>query len=177
MTETNGQIFKALCKLLDRLSDAQIQNVASRSGIRITKVHPAYIDPSIDPKQELASGPGLAARFAALGGQSAASGEAVLAAAAANDPAAQEVVRNAAERLGVLIGLLVNALDPEVVIIGGGLGLAGGLYGSRLTASIRAHIWAESRRQLPILPAALGSDAGVIGAALTVARKARARPG
>ena len=86
-------------------------------------------------------------------------------------------MRDAAERLGVLIGLLVNALDPEVVIIGGGLGLAGGLYGSRLTASIRAHIWAESRRQLPILPAALGADAGVIGAALSLARKARGRPG
>ena len=124
--------------------------------------------------EEIASGPGLAARFATLVGRPAASGEAVLAAADANDPVARQVVADGAERLGVLIGLLINALDPEVVIIGGGLGLAGGLYGARLRAAIRAHIWAESRRQLPILPAALGAEAGVIGAALSVARKTRA---
>jgi hypothetical protein len=53
MTEKSGQIFKALCELLEKLSDAQIQNVVSRSGVRITNTHPAYIAPSTDRKQEV----------------------------------------------------------------------------------------------------------------------------
>ena len=121
--------------------------------------------------EEIASGPGLAARFAARGG-AAESGEEVLAAASAGNPLAIEIVGDAAERLGVLVGLAVNMLDPEAVIVGGGLGLAGGLYRDRLVAATRAHIWADSRRDLPIKSAALGADAGVIGAALTVGRAA-----
>ena len=123
--------------------------------------------------EEIASGPGLAARFAARGGR-AQSGEEVVAAAAEDNPLAVSVVTEAAEALGVLIGLAVNMLDPEAVIVGGGLGLAGGLYRERLAAATRAHIWADSRRDLPICSAALGADAGVIGAALTIARRARA---
>ena len=116
--------------------------------------------------EEIASGPGLAARFAARGGR-AQSGEEVVAAAAEDNPLAVSVVTEAAEALGVLIGLAVNMLDPEAVIVGGGLGLAGGLYRERLAAATRAHIWADSRRDLPICSAALG-------AALTIARRTRA---
>ncbi len=120
--------------------------------------------------EEIASGPGLAARFRARGGR-AESGEEVL--AAAGDTVAVDIVGEAADALGVLIGLAVNMLDPEAVIIGGGLGLAGGLYRERLTAATRAHIWADSRRGLPICSAVLGPDAGLIGAALSIARVAR----
>jgi glucokinase len=58
-------------------------------------------------------------------------------------------------------------LDPEAVIVGGGLGLAGGLYWESFVQATRAHIYAEDTRQLPILPAALGADVGIIGAAAT----------
>ena len=51
MTQATARIFKALYELLDGLSDAQIQNIASGSGIRIPKVHPAYISPNSDAKQ------------------------------------------------------------------------------------------------------------------------------
>ncbi len=50
VTQARTQIFKALYELLDGLSDAQIQNIASVSGIRIPKVHPAYISPNTDAK-------------------------------------------------------------------------------------------------------------------------------
>jgi glucokinase len=68
--------------------------------------------------------------------------------------------------VGVTLGLLINTLDPEAIVIGGGLGLAGGVYGQHLIASTRRHVWSESARNLPILPASTGSDAGWIGAAL-----------
>jgi glucokinase len=63
------------------------------------------------------------------------------------------------------VAFLVNTLDPAAVIVGGGLGLAGGLYWDRMVSSTRAHIWSPGTRDLPILPAALGPDAGLIGAA------------
>jgi glucokinase len=54
------------------------------------------------------------------------------------------------------------------VVVGGGLGTAGGLYWDALIASIRRHVWAEATRNLPVVPAGLGGDAGLIGAAATV---------
>ncbi|MCB0181469.1 MAG: ROK family protein, partial [Anaerolineae bacterium] len=54
------------------------------------------------------------------------------------------------------------------VVVGGGLGLAGGRYWERFVASTRQHIYAHNSRRLPIIPAALGPDAGLIGAAAGV---------
>ena len=116
--------------------------------------------------EEIAAGPAIAATYARRTGRATSSAEAVVAAAAAGDPTAVAVIGEAADRLGPLIGLIVNMLDPAAIVLGGGLGLAPGLYRDRLVASTRAHIWAESCRDLPILPAALRADAGVIGAAL-----------
>jgi glucokinase len=116
--------------------------------------------------EEFASGPALAARWGA------ARGEDVLAAAAAGDRKATQVVGSAGAALGVSVGWLINVLDPEAVIVGGGLGLAGGLYWERFVAAAREHIWADSSRDLPIMMAALGSDAGLIGAAAAAANSA-----
>ena len=90
-----------------------------------------------------------------------------MAAVVAGDPVAIEVVRTAGEALGNSVGFLINVLDPEAVVVGGGLGQAGGLYWESFVSSTRAHIWADSSRAIPILPAALGTDAGITGAAAT----------
>ncbi|MBI4600701.1 MAG: ROK family protein, partial [Planctomycetes bacterium] len=114
--------------------------------------------------EEIASGPALLARYRRRGG-SAESTEEVLALAAAGDAPAAEVVRSAGGALGSTVGLLVSVLDPEAVIVGGGVGSAGGPYWDAFVASTRAHVWSELHRGLPILPAAHGADAGVVGAA------------
>ena len=114
--------------------------------------------------EQVASGPALVSRFNALHGN-ARSGQEVLAAAAAGDERAARVVRSAAEALGGTIGLLVNVLDPELVVLGGGLGVSTGLYRDTLIHSARSRIWWEGHRDLPIVPAMTGPDAGVIGAA------------
>jgi glucokinase len=98
-------------------------------------------------------------------------GEEVLAAVNAGDPLAAHMVETAGEALGVGVAWLVNVLDPEAVIVGGGLGLAGGLYWNSFVAATREHIWAEPARDLPILAAALGVEAGLIGAAATAWRR------
>jgi glucokinase len=133
--------------------------------------------------EEIASGPALVARYSQalnLANREAKAnpglqrpgqpvrGEEVLAEANTGHPLATHVVKTAGEALGVGAGWLVNVLDPEAVIVGGGLGLAGGLYWDSFVASTREHIWAEAARDLPILPAALGVEAGLIGAAATV---------
>jgi glucokinase len=114
--------------------------------------------------EQIASGPALVARFSQLHGQ-AQSGQEVIAAARAGTASALSVVRSAGEALGATIAWLVNVLDPEAVVIGGGLGLSEGPYWEGLEVSARKHIWSDLHRDLPILRAATGTDAGVIGAA------------
>jgi glucokinase len=118
--------------------------------------------------EEFASGPALVARYNQTSGHAVERGEEVLAAVEAGDPMAVEVVASAGDALGSSVAFLVNVLDPEAVIVGGGLGMAGGLYWERFVASTRRHIYADNTRTLPILPARLGVDAGLVGAAAAI---------
>lgn len=115
--------------------------------------------------EEFASGPALVARYHEETGVHVTGGEEVLAAVAEGDTVARKIVQSAGAALGNSVGFLANILDPEAVIVGGGLGLAGGLYWASFVEATRSHIYAADTRTLPILPAALGVDAGVIGAA------------
>lgn len=115
--------------------------------------------------EEFAAGPALVRRYNQVHMPPVTSGQAVLAAVQQGDPQAIEIVHSAGAALGNSVAFLCNVLDPEAVIVGGGLGLAGGLYWESFVQATRAHIYAQETRQLPILPAALGTDVGIIGAA------------
>jgi glucokinase len=128
----------------------------------------ATLDRSLE---DYASGPALVARYnqrssSQPGATALATGVQVAAAAASGDALAREVVTSAGAACGNTAGFLINALDPQALIVAGGLGLAGGLYWDNFVASTRRRIWAESSRALPIRTAQLGADAGVVGAAL-----------
>jgi glucokinase len=125
--------------------------------------------------EDYASGPALAARYNRECRESHEnresrsplnSGVEVTAAAAAGDALAKSIVVSAGAAVGNTAGFLINALDPEALIVAGGLGLAGGLYWDSFSASTRRRIWAGQYRSLPIVTAQLGLDAGVVGAAL-----------
>jgi glucokinase len=88
--------------------------------------------------------------------------------AALADPAVADTVQDAAQRLGRALAALVNALDPGAVIVGGGLGLHDG-YRARVEAALRADVYDPRARGLPVVPAGLGADAPVMGAALAAA--------
>jgi glucokinase len=61
----------------------------------------------------------------------------------------------------------VNALDPEMIIVGGGAGTAGELVlGPARTALAQHVLGPQFRPEVPIVPAALGPEAGLVGAAL-----------
>lgn len=111
--------------------------------------------------EDIASGPALAAAFAP-----GCEAEDVLAAADKGDARAIAVIDHATQALGQVLALLVNALDPAKLVIGGGLGSAPGAYFESLQRAIRAGLWDGYSRDMPILQAALGPDAGLVGAAL-----------
>jgi glucokinase len=52
------------------------------------------------------------------------------------------------------------------VVVGGGLGLADGLFRQSLDQALREHVWSEMHRDIEVLSATLGNDAGIVGAAL-----------
>jgi predicted NBD/HSP70 family sugar kinase len=87
----------------------------------------------------------------------------------AGDGLATSIVESAASALGAAIGQMVNVLDPQCVVLGGGLGMVEGRYRLWVDRAMRAHIWSELHRDLPLVSAQLGVDAGVIGAALAAA--------
>ncbi|MBK35526.1 MAG: hypothetical protein CME26_08370 [Gemmatimonadetes bacterium] len=118
--------------------------------------------------ENLASGPALARRFREIRGE-VAMAEDVFAAAQDGDPAGRGLLEEAGVTMGVTLAFLINTLDPEGVVIGGGLGLAEGPYRTGMEASVREHIWAEAARGLEIRNVVLGVDAGIVGAGLVAA--------
>jgi glucokinase len=120
----------------------------------------------IPPLEKLAAGPALVERMAEARTDFAGTAEEVLALAAAGDAIARTIVASAGQSVGLGIAQLVNVLDPEAVIIGGGLGLAAGLYRTALAEALRRDVWSEYHRDIPLLSAQLGVDAGIFGAAL-----------
>jgi glucokinase len=68
--------------------------------------------------------------------------------------------------LGMGIAGLVNVLDPDRVVVGGGVADAGDLVLEPARDAVRRSVvGSEHRPETPIVPAALGNDAGAVGAA------------
>jgi glucokinase len=69
--------------------------------------------------------------------------------------------------LGAAIGSIANLVDPEVVVVGGGFGEAAGeLVLGPAQEAARREALAPADATLRVVPAELGSDAGLVGAAL-----------
>jgi len=140
------------------LSSSPLSTVCTHCGAKLRPV-----------LEEFASGPAIAKRFAQVRkSEKISAAEEVFRAASNGDKDAIEILISAGQALGVSAAFLVNVLDPEIMVIGGGLGMAGGLYWDAFLRSCREHIFADNSRDLPIVTAKLGTDAGVVGAAAIV---------
>jgi len=115
--------------------------------------------------EHIASGPALVSRYNRASAREVTRAEQVVAAAQAGDQTAADILRTGGDAMGIGIALLVNLLDPEAVLIGGGLGLAEGLYWKHMIDAARQSIWSDTSRDIPMLKGALGTDAPIIGAA------------
>jgi glucokinase len=88
-------------------------------------------------------------------------------AVAAGDAVAVRSVTRAAHYLGLGVGGLINTFGPEIVIIGGGVTEALGTPWIDLVRNVaRAQTLVDREAKIRIEPAALGDDAGILGAAL-----------
>ncbi len=88
-------------------------------------------------------------------------------AVAAKDILALKEVQRAAHFLGIGLGSLINALGPELIIIGGGVaGALGDPYLDLVRSAARSQAFTDPQGKIPIERAALGDDAGILGAAL-----------
>ena len=93
-------------------------------------------------------------------------GSAITTAAEAGDERACRLLSDIGGWLGVGIAGLVAVLDPEVVVVGGGVSAAGELVLQPTRDSFRAYLTAKGERpEPPVVLAELGPDAGLIGAA------------
>lgn len=117
--------------------------------------------------EDFASGKGMQLSFARRSGLAPEDGVRTLESLSAEgDPVSTRVIDEAAEVTGRLMAQMVNMIDPEAVVLGGGLGCSTGRYRTKLEQYMRENIWAERCRSIPLLHAALGENAGVVGAAL-----------
>lgn len=95
------------------------------------------------------------------------SGPEITTAAQAGDAAAVDVLATAGFWLGVGIASIVNALDPAVVVIGGGVLEAGDLLLGPARSAYEERLLGRGYRDpAPVVEAILGNDAGVVGAGL-----------
>jgi glucokinase len=88
-------------------------------------------------------------------------------AVASRDLVALKEVQRAGHFLGIGLGSLINLLGPEIVIVGGGVaGALGDPYLEIVRASARTQAITDPQGKIGIDRAALGDDAGILGAAL-----------
>lgn len=117
--------------------------------------------------EDMAGGAGLVMRYHEKTGIAVADAGGVISRAESGNAVATGIIAEAAAMLGSALGLAIGILDPHALVIGGGIGSADNLYARSIETEARRHIWSSETRNLPILRAALGADAGVIGAALS----------
>ena len=81
------------------------------------------------------------------------------------DPYSIETVDSAARYLGRVLGGIVNLLNLEAIIIGGGVVLAGNFFIEKIKYYSNQVAWNLFTKELHIIPAKLLNDAGILGAA------------
>ncbi|MFC2661180.1 MAG: ROK family protein [Actinomyces sp.] len=112
--------------------------------------------------------PDYAARIIELSGGDAnrISGKAVTAAAREDDPAALECYARLGDALGIGLADLCAVLDPEVIVLAGGLTEAGDILLTPVRKSFTQHLTARIHRPaIPGIISSAGQEAGLIGAA------------
>ncbi|UCD57795.1 MAG: ROK family protein [Candidatus Hydrogenedentota bacterium] len=91
-------------------------------------------------------------------------------AAEKGDKIAIEIWRETGFRLGVALAGLVNLLNPECFIIGGGLAKAGSILFDQMRDTMGSLAMNQLGKTTPVVEAQLGEDAGIIGAATLAMR-------
>lgn len=113
--------------------------------------------------EEFASGAAIARRYERMTEEIVTGAADVVARAAGHDTRAAGIVESSAMALGAALAWAVHLMDPERVVLGGGLGASGGHWAEVLCDSYAAHSRPDPP---PLITAALGANSAVVGAGL-----------
>ena len=114
--------------------------------------------------EALASAAAIARRYAAVSGHPVAGAREVAERLVAGDPVARRIWDEATDALGLALAWTSVVLAPQAILLGGGLARSGSLLFEPLAVALGRHLGVVRRPRL--VPAALGADAGFLGAAL-----------
>lgn len=108
------------------------------------------------------SGPGLSAAYARAGAQIAEPVR-IVEDAAAGDPVAETVLRDYEDRMARGLAMVINILDPDVIVLGGGMSNVKRLY-RNVPRRLRRYVFSDCVRTR-LVPPRFGDSSGVRGAA------------
>lgn len=117
--------------------------------------------------EKVISGPSTEKYYTSLTGQTLKLKEIVSRNREGSDPAATKTIERLCHFFGKGISVITNLLDPDVIVVGGGVGNIDALYSLGLE-SLGRFIF-NNRVEVPLLKPSLGDSAGVFGAAALVA--------
>ncbi|HZE24860.1 MAG TPA: ROK family protein [Blattabacteriaceae bacterium] len=129
--------------------------------------------------ESMASGPALAARAKArllrelssgtilrtMAGKCPMTAEVVFAAAEAGDPVATAVLQEIVELLAVWLGNVIDLLEPQVIVVGGGVGAGLTAWLPKIAEGFRRWTINTRAHEIPLMPAEYGADSGIAGSA------------
>jgi fructokinase len=117
--------------------------------------------------ESILSGPALERYYAEHSDEPRPLKEIVARAEAGHDAAATQTIQRLTDSFGLALSSVINLLDPEVIVIGGGVGNIDQLYDAGV-ASVHQYVF-DHQFEAPVVKPSLGDSAGVFGAAYLVA--------
>jgi glucokinase len=93
------------------------------------------------------------------------SAETVNKAARSGDKLARQVLQEAADHLAIWLGNIIDLLEPEVIIVGGGIGGVIMSFRARMRKTLETWAINPGAHRIPILSARYGAQSALAGAA------------
>ncbi len=84
------------------------------------------------------------------------------------DVLAEKMFEEVGRDLGIAFANIVNLINPEVIIVGGGVVESSDLFLPKIKKTMREYIFSQEAKKIKILKSKLGENAGAIGAALLI---------
>jgi len=164
----NGQLVRGASKAAGEIGHVIVQD---RNGEicgcgNVGCVEAVASGPAIVKQAELYLMTGKSTKFKELAAGSPITPEIVAEAAILGDAVARKIFERTGEWIGIALSSVVNLLNPEVIIIGGGVAQAGDLLLNPIRETINKRALKISAETVKIIPAQLGNSAGVVGASL-----------
>ena len=92
-------------------------------------------------------------------------------AAREGDPVALNVFTKAMEYIGIGVANLVNLFNPEMIVIGGGVSMAGDIFFDNINRFVAKHLMQSNFREVNIYPVTFGNNAALMGALALILNK------